>query len=605
MKRHAIAAALPGLLLISPLGWSGQSLEEMLITATRTQQSIDATLAPVTVITRTDIERLQPTDLPDLLTRIPGADIKHNGGEGSVASLFLRGTNSEHTLVLIDGQRIGSASNGSSPLQFIDPEQIERIEIVRGPRSSLYGADSIGGVIQIFTRDTGSYLKAGYGSHNAYRVSGAHYDQQGAWHYGASASYYQTDGIDNTTNRVPPANDDDAYRNASVSARLGYDISSKHKLDLRYNKVQTENEYDGFGTSQPYSDSWLQSIDLSAHNQWTPWWFSTLRFGHSINDSDARDDIDLAAHDHYRTTRWSGSWQNDFTLAKGHIATLGFDYYNDKLDSSQNYQTANGQDVESRDNKAVFIQYQGTVGLVDWVVGGRHDDNEYYGEKTTGTASIGVNLPKNHRVILSYGTGFRAPTFNDLYWPGAGNPNLEPEDSENTELELRGDYQYWRWNLNVYHNNINNLIAWAPQPSGLWQPSNVNSATIDGVDFSLEANLENWLFALAASYVEARDDETDNILRDRARTSVNVDIDRRFGDFTVGMNWRVQNGRYVYGNERRLPGYGTLGLRFAYQATPNLKLQLKVNNALDKEYLLSDTYQQDGSNAFATVTWSL
>lgn len=608
MKLKPIAALLPGLCLLPNLSWSDENVEEMLVTATRTAQNLDATLAPVTVLNRIDLDRLQPADLPDLLMRIPGADIKRSGGEGSAASLFLRGTSSEHTLVLVDGQRMSSASNGSSPISYIDSEMIERIEVVRGPRSSLYGADAIGGVIQIFTRQTGTYLKAGYGSHNAYRLAGGHYDTQGAWRYGASVSYYQTDGIDNTVDDTPPHNDDDAYRNTSINARLGYDFSENHQLDLRYSHVRTQNEYDDlYGAGRPYSDSWLQNIDLSLKSAATSWWLNTFRIGHTIIDSDDLDDVIPTAHDTYRTTRWAASWQNDFTLAQGHIATLGFDYYDDELESSADHQAADGKRVKNRDNKAVFAQYQGGTGFMDWTIGGRYDDNEHHSSESTGNISLGFSLPRQHRLILSYGTGFRAPTFNDLYWPGSGNPDLEPETSKNSEVEVRGDYDHWQWALNLYRNEVDQLIAWAPSQPGswVWQPFNINSATIEGVDLSVATRLDEWQVGLSASYVEARDDDTDQILKDRARASASLDLDRRFGDFSVGLSWRVQNGRYVYGNERRLPGYGTLGVRLGYQLTPNLNLALKINNATDKVYQLSEPYRQDRSNAFLTATWTL
>ena len=599
-----------------------EPVDEVFVTATRTPTPVAKTLAPVTVITEGDIQRLQPVDLVDLLSRVPGVDISQSGSAGSTASLYLRGTNSDHTLFLIDGQRINSASLGNTNFQFIDPNQIERIEIVRGARSSIYGSDAIGGVIQIFTKkgkgENQLNVSTEAGSNSLQRTSVATRGSKDNFRYALSTSYLDTDGIDSKVDNTGTNRDRDGYRNKSVNTNLGYEFASGIDVDLSFLQTDTRNFYDDSPAEDSYSDHWIQNVVLNVDVPVTDWWQSKVSLGRSVDDSDNIDGITGTNKSNFRTTRENASWQNDFSISDGQLFTLGYDFYDDELDSSQTYEDSDGNPVSDRDNNAVFAQYQGTFSIFDVVVGIREDDNEEFGTHTTGNFSVGLQLDDDHRMTLSWAEGFKAPTFNDLYWPastyGLGNPDLAPEESENYEVGFSGDYDSWRWELSAYQNRIDNLIQWAPANNPMlpyaWTPTNVSTAKIKGGEMVVAGQLAGWDISTAFSYTNPRDDDTDKVLLKRSKKSFLLDIDRRFSSWDVGLSMNAKSKRYINtSNTDSLGGYTLVNFRVGYNLTDKLKAQLKVDNVFDKHYRTnassSSRYNQDGTNWLFKLSYSI
>jgi vitamin B12 transporter len=608
-------------------------LNPVIVTATRTAEPLQSVLAPVSVLERADIERLQSKDFTDLIARLPGVDVSRDGGPGALSSLFLRGTNSEHTLFLVDGQRISSATLGSTSFQFLDPQQIEKIEVVRGPKSTLYGSDAIGGVVQIFTRrstaEPSSYVRAGYGAENSYQLAAGSQGKLEKFRYSAHVSQFFSEGISNLDEKTPPNDDRDAYRNSSASFNAGYDFADGAALDLSHFYTRTKNEFDDSllynGVSDPYAKGWIQNTNLVLQTPLTSIWNSTLSAGRTIDDTDSYDKLGLDPEGRttFRTTRKSASWQNDFSIAEQQTITAGVDYYDEHLDAStEYYDVSAAQVVDDRDNTAYFAQYLLTYEYFDLQAGLRQDDNEAFGKKNTRDFALGFKLPASHRLTLSYGTAFKAPTFNALYFPpdaygNRGNPDLSPENAKNYEIGLRGDYTGLQWSLNVYQNKIRNLISWAPidasDPFSGYAPSNVDSAKIRGAELALSTHLQGWLIAASLGYVDPRDELTDNLLPRRAQRSAKLDADRGFGAWDFGFSWRAQDGRYgdpANTHLQHMGGYGLLDLRAGYKISEAWQAQLRVDNVLDKDYALSRTsdgldYNQPGLGWFATVTYRL
>lgn len=605
---------------------TNKTLETVLVTATRTEETTASTLAPATVYTQEDIEQFQASSVTDLLQRIPGVSLSTAGGSGSVASLYLRGTNADHTLFLIDGQRINSATLGTSPLESLDVNQIERIEIVRGPRSSLYGADAIGGVIQIFTKqggEAGLHPKISYGfgkngtQQTVVSVNGAKDGFRGSF----SASYYDTNGIDNLIDDTGTNYDRDAYRNTSTTASLGYHFDNDADLQLSHYKSNGENEYDnGFlPTAQPYMKSGLETTSFKWEQPViSNLWKSTVQLGETKNDSEDFDDLNERTFSKFVTKRTSASWQNDFNFNTGaisHVLTGGVDYYNDEVDSTSPFTDATGKPVKERDNLGTFVQEQMEVGKHQLVLGLRNDDNEQYNNNATGNISYGYALQDDLKLVTSYGTAFKAPTFNDLFWPttpwSAGNPNLKPEKSVNYEIGLKGTPAFGTWAVNVFENNVDDLIEWAEVPPGSWfyTPSNVDKAEIQGVEFELNTAIQEWNIAFNTSYIDARYDgkgaDHDNMLINRPRTSMNLDISRNWGAYEFGTEIVAQTKRYTdSSNDNSEGGYGLVNLRGGYNLTKEVKLQLKLTNLFDKEYRLNDKYNTEGFGYMATITYT-
>jgi vitamin B12 transporter len=608
-------------------------LNPVVITATRTAEPIQSVLAPVSVLERADIERLQSKDFSDLISHLPGVDISRDGGPGALSSLYLRGTNSDHTLFLIDGQRVSSATLGSTSFQFLDPQQIEKIEVVRGPKSTLYGSDAIGGVIQIFTRrstvEPSSYVRAGYGSENSYQIAAGSQGKIEQLRYSAHLSQFFSDGISNLDEKTPPNDDDDAYRNSSASFNVGYDFANGAALDVNHFYTRTKNEFDDAlsydGISEPYSKGWMQNTNAVLKMPLTSFWDTTLSAGRSIDDTDSYDKLDLdpLGRTDFRTTRKSASWQNDFAVTDKQTITVGIDYYNDHLDSSNEYYDLNkGKIVRDRDNVAYFAQYLLSYEFFDLQAGLRKDDNEAFGQNNTRDFALGFKLPAQHRLTLSYGTAFKAPTLNDLYFPpdlyGQGNPDLKPQHAENYEIGLRGDYTTWQWALNGYENKVDNLIIWLPVDPGdpnnyAWAPSNIATAKIRGAEFVASTRVQDWVIQGSLTYVDPRDDETDNLLPKRAQRSAKLDVDRSFGAWGVGLSWLAQSDRYGDGDNTRMyhtSGYGLLDLRASYEFSKAWLAQVRLDNVLDKNYVLNRAsggidYNQPGFGWFTTLTYRL
>lgn len=632
-RHRAIGAAL-GLSALHAVAHADDTvLQPMVVTATRTAEPLQSVLAPVSVLERADIERLQSRDFTDLLNHLPGIDISRDGGPGALTSLYLRGTNSDHTLFLIDGQRVSSATLGSASFQFLDPEQIEKIEIVRGPKSSLYGSDAIGGVVQIFTRRStakpSTYVRAGAGDHGSYEVATGSQGRVEQFRYSAHVSQYFTQGISNLDEHTPPNGDHDAYRNSSASFNVGYDFANGAALDLNHFYTRTKDEFDDSllydGVSEPYARSWIQNTNVALQAPLTSIWNTTLSAGRAIDDSDAYDklDIDPEGRTAFRTTRKQASWQNDFKFTERQTLTAGIDYYDDHLDTTSEYfDVDTNKAVDDRDNTGYFVQYLLTQNAFDLQAGFRRDDNEAFGKRNTRDFSIGFKLPEQHRLTLAYGSAFKAPTFNALYFPpdsygNRGNPDLKPETSENYEIGLRGDYETLQWSLNVFENKVKNLINWAPiDPSDEfsgYMPSNVASAKIHGGELTVNTRLAGWLVAASLGYVDPRDEDTDNLLAKRAQRSAKLDADRSFGAWDIGASWRAQDDRYGDPDNTRAQhtgGYGLLDLRAGYRFSNNWQAQLKLDNVLDKKYALSRTsdglnYNQPRFGGFASLTYRL
>lgn len=578
-------------------------LKKVVVSASRIEEQADESLASVTVLDRQDIETLQAKDFRELIAHVPGVDISTSGAPGSTASLFLRGTNSRHTLFLIDGQRVSSATLGTTNFQFLDPAQIERIEVVRGPKSSLYGSDAIGGVIHIFTRKaqpnkSSAYASGGAGARNSYQTSvggQTHYD---GWRASANLSYSETNGFSNTHSNKPAIKDDDGYRNSSASANIGYDFNQTSSLDISHFYVKARNESDESSATFPYSDNWIQTTNGSFKTQILPAWKMTLSAGRNIDDSDYFGSFPS----NVRTTSKSSSLQNDFTLSKSHIITVGGDYDKDEVVGSTTFSTPLGKEIKDRDNKGGFIQYLGQLGILDVQLGARHDDNDAYGSHKTENAAIGINLPENHKVIFSYGTAFQAPSFNQLYYPGFGNPSLQPERSKNYEVEFRGNYEKFNWSANFYQNNITDLI----QNVGFNPPENIAKARIKGSEIIVNTTLDEWLISASLTYVDPRNNDTDNLLINRSRRSAKLDADRSFGKWSVGTSFRAQDERYTNKtNTAHLGGYGLVDIRGGYDFSDALGVQLKLTNVFDKRYELNNNYNTERFGWFATINYRM
>lgn len=591
-----------------------ESSQTIVVTASRTPQSLTNTLASTTVITRQQIQAQQAQSVQELLSGVAGIEITNNGGAGKVSSLFLRGTESDHLVFLINGVKVGSATLGSTSFQLIPVEEIERIEIVRGPMSSLYGSEAIGGVVQIFTRDaTGPItptISASVGSNATQKVSaGVSGRHDNSW-FSVGISHEQSDGFDACAAEsatgfgcITDEPDNDGYRNESVSLRAGHAFDEIATIEFNGLRSEGDVHFDG-GFSPFYfvpneSDFVQQSLGLTLGYTPNELWKSTLTVGESRDESDNRQSVD-GSTSFFDTRRHSVNWQNDLFINAQQIVTVGLDYQNDEIASNTAYP------VTERDNIAAFAQVQANVGAQDLQVALRHDDNEQFGGHTTGNIAWGFMTANKLRYTASLGTAFKAPTFNELYFPFFGNPDLDPEQSKSFELGVRQSRTNSHWSAALFATKIDDLIAYDPDIS---LPNNVSEARIVGLETAARRQMGDWQLAgnLTLQKPENRDGGANhgNQLVRRAEQSLRIDADRTLGELRYGLTFRAVGERFDnLSNTRKLAGYGTVDLRISYDVTRDWQVHASATNVLDKEYETASGYNTGGDQYFLGVRYS-
>ena len=593
-------------------------LSETVITANRTAEERKDSTAAVTVFTRADIDRLQPVNVADLLGRVPGVQIQPSGGRGSTTGVFIRGTKTAQTLVLIDGVRVGSASSGGASLQHLNLEQIERVEVLRGARSAVYGSDAIGGVIQIFTRRS-----AGEGLQGRVRLAAGN---KGVWERSAgvsggdentrfnlSASLDEMTGFDRTHNSYSSDADHDAYRNKAISFSLSHVFNEQFSAGVNVLDQRGKTEYDNpFGrfdmntftsfAAQPYDEYAVSSTSVFAELQANEQLTSRLELGHSEDKASSYDKL-FAGRDDFDTYRDSVAWLNTFSLNTQHTVLAGVDYTKDKLHSTEDYEK------DSRWNQAVFIQHSYKGEVFGTELGLRHDKNQQFGSENTWNAALSLPVGQSNEFVLSYAEGFRAPTFNDLYYPMYGNPNLKAEKSKRYELQLRSQLaDTVRLETSIYQTKIRDQIQYQANND----LRNVE-ARINGFEASLQHEVFAAQGALNLSLVDSRDRKTGHQLPRIAKRTLSYDLDKQFGAFGVGGTWRLASKSFNDAkNNQQIAGFGTMDVRGSWQATQDLGVDLRLANIFDKGYTRamysydgeSYGYREDRFTVLLGMTWT-
>jgi vitamin B12 transporter len=620
MKSPVFALSLALVCAMAATSVTGQvedvdELDPIVVTATRTAQTADETLASVTVVDRAEMDRRQSRTMTDVLRGLPGVEISTNGGLGHNTSVYLRGTRPDHTLLLIDGVRIGSASSGFLPWASIPLGQVERVEVVRGPNSSLYGSEAIGGVVQVFTRrgEAGPLrprVLVGAGTYNTANAQfglsgGAETDYGTAW-FDAGLGFDQTQGFNVCSGAPRSAGgggcgvyefDDDGYTNGNGSLRAGWAFSDRLELDVNFLRSEGELDYDG---SLFYGNQQRQLLQVAGArvvaNPLDPWTL-TLRAGRSWDDSEVFADGTFI--NRLDTRRDQLSWQNDLALAPAQVATIGIDYLRDELSTQTDYAET------SRETTGVFGQYLGSLLGQDLQLSLRHDDNDQYGGKTTGNALWGYALGHGLRLTAGYGTAFKAPTFNDLYYPGYGNPDLKPENSRSLELGISGRHAWGAWAINAYQNDIDDLIAFDP---ATYSPMNIDRARIRGVELWSTGTIAGWLLDANLTLLDPRNESEGpndgKLLPRRAEQSFRLDADRQFGKIGIGGTLFASGRRFDNdANTIPLDSYALFDLRAVYSFSDSLRLEGRIENLFDEQYETAAFFNPPGRTVFVALRY--
>ncbi|QWL59597.1 TonB-dependent receptor [Aeromonas jandaei] len=577
----------------------------LVITANRVEQPVSSVLAPVVVIDRAEIESRQVQSLPELLKTLPGVQIATLGGRGHISSLFIRGTNSNHSLVLMNGRPIAAMVAGTPDLSQIPLGNIERIEYIRGPRAAVYGSDAIGGVINLITKTSAkngseTHLKGGVGS-NGYgqgqlrtvQALGQQTDMN------MMIGYERTDGFDVVANTKQP--DRDGFNSKNGQFGLNHTFNDAWSADFNAQRYQNLTEFDG-RYDQQQVDTFQYDGGLKFQGKALT---SRLEASYGENSSKSWEESKgKSSADPTHTGMTNISWINSWSGIENLNLTGGVDWQREQMKSDSR---SGGQPftVPDRDNTGAFV-----IGSYVWSpflfeLSGRTDDNQQYGRHNTWSAASGLDIDENHNIRLSYGTAFKAPSFMDLYY---GVPaELKPEESKNLELGLSGRYSAWDWSVNLYRNRIDNLIYCLTSMSYTCNPKNT-TADIKGVETEIGIDTGPVHHRLSYDYTRAKDKGNQDLqLLRRAEHKGSWIAETRFDATTLTTELLYVGKRYDNNwatNQRvELGAYTLLNLAASYEVTQQFTLGGRIDNLFDRDYAPAYGYASPGTEFKVTADY--
>jgi vitamin B12 transporter len=626
VSRHIPAAAKPLAMMIAiafvfPSFSQAQTAPEknlpptIVVTATRSAQNIRDVLSDATVITSEEIAQSGQSSLVELLQRQHGIEIAGNGGPGTSSLVYIRGADNKESIVLVDGVRIGSSTLGGATWASIPLGQIDHIEIVYGPLSSMYGADAIGGVIQIFTKKGNGAPRfnasVGYGGYATKSVeAGVSGSTEGdhRLNYAVSVAHEASSGFSATK----PGNfsynpDKDGYSKDSASGQFAFNVSKGHELGFTFLQSRLDAQFDS-GASL-YDARALQKLEnyaLYSTNQILPGWTSHLQMSQSADKSGTDTSAVASGKSQIDTTQTDISWQNNVAVGIDMLQVL-FEQRKENVDSSSTAAL-----IGQRITNSAAASYQLKRGDQLASISIRDDNSSQYGSTTTGSAGYGYRLTSALRTNVSYGTSFRAPTFNELYFPSFGVISNKPEQGKNAEAGLYYDDGTSQISAVYYHNRITDLLVTAAvcpvdvanHPFGC--AYNVDKALLAGMSFGASTSLADLILRGALDLQDPRDETTNKTLNRRAKQHGSVALEYDIHGVKTGAEMVFSGKRFDdVANKNVLGGYGLLNLYASYAFAPDWSLFGRWNNATNKNYALARNYATAGSNVFVGVRYAM
>ncbi len=582
-------------------GQEAPLLDAVQVTANRNPTSIDKTLASVSIIVRADIEQSQAPDLAELLSQQTGLDVVRSGGSGSNVSIFTRGSNSNHTLILINGVRVNTAVQGSFDISHLPLAMIERIEIVRGPRAAFWGSDAIGGVIQIFTREAGQFVELRAGSYGRAEVDAGFFVGDTENNFGISLGYGRAGGFSATNANEPFGSfnaDNDGFENRHLLLQAKTDIES-YKLNVFASATNADIEFD-----QGESSTENRELGLNLQGDFTENWQHTVTLGH------AREALETPVFTSvFGSRRTTLDWLHNIKAGEQHRFNIGLNASRESGFSDDGFARFD----QDRRNTGLFAAWQAEFTRNQWELSVRYDDNNQFGNKTTGQAAWGFKLSDEIKLRASWGQGFRAPNFNELYYPGffglfAGNPNLQPESSESAELGLNFKLNnQQQLEVSAYHTRVEDLIAFE---GANFSATNIKNARLKGLEAEYQFNSDAFSLKANAAWQDARDLDNDTKLLRRADRKLNINSHFKINEqWSWGLDLQAASKRPDFDNFATpgpddTGGYGRLDARLSYAFGKDWSLEARLENLGDKSYELIRGYNTAGRSGLLTLRWS-
>jgi len=575
----------------------------VVVTATRQPVKANELLADVTVIDRAQIERAAASNVVDLLGRQPGIQFARNGGPGASVSLYLRGTKSDQTKILVDGVPFNSTDLSGSSLQYLPLNNVERIEIVRGAASAIYGADAIGGVINIITRTAEPGLRldgyAGAGSRDTRQGDLAVSGGDELWRFRLHVNSLNTDGFSSRTGASNRDADDDRYRNEGYGGSLSFHPAEGHAVGVSFLEQSGTVQYDSVGGNGNFDDraSFKTSVfNAFVHNQLTSSWASRLSYGRTDEDradySEPDPLWDPLGITRRESTNETFSWQNDIALPIGTGLVVV-----ERFEQEARPREAFSEGTVQIDS--LGLGWTANLGPHSWQANVRHDDHSRYGDKLTGGLSYGHQFARDWRASAGVSKAFKSPSLDQLYNAFYGNAALKPENALNREVGLTWASGNQLASATYFANTIEDMIGW----NGAYV--NVDKARIRGLTLAYALNVEGWDLAASADFLDAEDRKTGFQLGRRAKQSMNVSATRTLGAWTLGGEWVLVGSRYDTNKETdRLGGYGLINLTARYAIDRDWALEARADNVFDKQYETARGYGTPGVGAFIGVRYA-
>lgn len=594
-----MAALVAGALTLSAQAQSQDTstLNETVVTATRTERPLIDLVADVTVIDRATVERSGATGVADVLARVPGVEMVRNGGPGATTSLYLRGSETRFTAVFVDGVRVDSQSTGGATWEAIPLAQIDRIEVLRGPASAVYGSDAMGGVVQIFTRrgqgPLTPYAGVGLGTYGTRKWETGFNGSDGAVDYALGVAREASSGFN--ARPVPGQNpDDDGYVSESISGRLGWQLNEKHRLEASVLSNKLDSQYDGSATADDHSLYLLQTKALQWRGNWSES-YSTL-----LSMTESRSQYETQPSPYLTMTRLNGYlFQNEWHVG-AHRATAALERKVDYLENN----SVGGPRDRFQDGLALGYGWADAAHSVQF--NARHDQDSEFGGQDTGSAAYGYALTPQWRATAAVGTAFRAPTLFQRF-SAYGVASLQPESSINQELGLRYAQGTSQWSLVAYHNRVSNLITFSspgPCASTVGCYANTAQAEYTGITLSGRERLGEVNVQGSLDVQDPCDKVRDNLLPRRASHHAAFAADTYWGAWLLGGGVQLSGARYDNAtNTTELPGYVVANLYTSTRLAKDWSLLVRVDNLTDSGYQLANTYAMPGRSLFVGMRW--
>ena len=571
------------------------ALQQVVVTATRNETRADELVSDVTVITRETIEASTARSLSELLARSAGLQTSANGGLGKASSVFIRGTESRHTILLVDGVRLGSATLGTPSWDTIPVDMIERIEVLKGPASALYGSEGVGGVVQIFTRKGRAgvhpYATLTLGSRGHALAAAGVSAGQGGLSYALAVQRLQEKGFSATSPRAQFGNynpDRDPFMQNAVNASIGYSISEAWSVDAGLLHSDGVNSYDDGPDLDSRSAVRALTVHAGVKGRLTQDWRSELRF---TQGNDTSDTIVAKFPGSFRTTQSQWTWQNNIDTPLG-VVLAGLEQRVQKVSSSTAY------DVNRRTIGSAFAGINGHAGDNTWQFNLRHDSNSQFGGSNTGLVGYGYRITPAWRVHASHGTSFVAPSFNQLYFPDFGNPALQPERGRNTDVGVTWAANGHEAKLVRFDNKIRGFLT------NTTSPVNIPRARIEGWTLGYQGRFDALGVHASFEGLDPRNEVNGKQLARRARHQATLGADHGVGPWRFGGSLLRVGARFDdAANKLPLEAYTTADLYATWQVATDVSLQAKVNNVTNKQYETAYGYNQPGRGAYLTLRW--